>query len=286
MPELRWILLGLGVLFCLGLWWWEARRGRQAADSRASLNPAEGFTSTSTTVVGDAMPGETTQRAEAAPAPTDDYAERLAWRDPPVVLDTPEDDAEPMMDFAAERPARGAPNAPTRVEPVIGDAAAAVGAVSAAGPIETPASRPPPEEKIVTLRVAAPPLERFEGRLLIGALRSAGLEHGKFSIFHKTGAEGRTLFSVASLVEPGTFELDAIDGRRFPGVSFFAVLTSDSDSGATLEDMLGTARTLASSLHGTLQDERGAPMSPQKLADLRADVAAWARRTHRASAAY
>src|SRR5262245_28611510 len=35
MPELRWILLGLGVLFCLGLWWRESRRPRQAVSSTA-----------------------------------------------------------------------------------------------------------------------------------------------------------------------------------------------------------------------------------------------------------
>ncbi len=334
MPELRWILLALGAAFCLGLWWWEARRGRQAADSRASLGPVDTFTSTSTTVVRDAHPDVEAPRelapwdAASAGQDRDDSVEqdedgvpwsespepamsrpgssRLASSDVHAGFDAPEPDEladppapippEPLIDIAAVRrsriesghadagfePVRGHP---ARIEPTIGDAAAAVGADEQAGDRarrsgdpDVAKADPRADEKIVTVRVAAPPLERFEGRRLVSALRATGLEHGKFSIFHKTAMDGSTLFSVASLVEPGTFDLDALDGRRFPGVSLFAVLRRDQDCGGLVEDMLGTARSLAGSLHGTVQDERGVPLSPQRLADLRADVAAWVRR--------
>ncbi len=326
MPELRWILLGLGVLFCLGLWWWEARRGRQAADSRAGLaagdlrrpaaeapnvereGPAHELRPWNETVdiEEELSVGAQSDReppSEDAPEVPIHYVAGARFDDeielaPPKERAAPDpaligerfgrarnhepthnefDDAEPgepMIDIAAERP-QHMPHATLRIEPVIGDVAAAVAGPTASTPVP-PAPQPRPD-KIVTLRVAAPPLERFEGRALIAALRAAGLEHGKFSIFHKCGPDGTTLFSVASLVEPGTFDLQAIDGRRFPGVSFFTVLSATPDGGATVEDMLGTARVLAATLHGTLQDERGAPLSPQRLADLRADVAAWMR---------
>lgn len=357
MPELRWILLALGAAFCLGLWWWEARRGRQAADSRASLGPIETFTSTSTTVVRDAHaegeaarelpPWNATIAGEASEGAEQDE-EGVPWEEPAptaarpapshatrdvVMFDAPEPDeaaSEPLIDIAAVRRSRlesghadagfEAARGVARIEPTIGDVAAVVGratdkrideslaprgAGSAPGAsveerthhkgvgqigaearrdVDDPAepSRQKVdvavEEKIVTLRVAAPPLERFEGRRLVAALRAAGLEHGKFAIFHRTAADGATLFSVASLVEPGTFDLDALDGRRFPGVSLFAVLRAKPECAALVEEMLGTARSLAATLHGTVQDERGVPLSPQRLADLRADVAAWVRR--------
>jgi cell division protein ZipA len=82
---------------------------------------------------------------------------------------------------------------------------------------------------------------------------------------------------VASLVEPGTFDLATISGRRFPGISLFALVSSEGDAGAVLEDMVAAARTLATSLHGIVQDERGAALSPQRLAELRAEVFAWTR---------
>jgi FtsZ-interacting cell division protein ZipA len=39
--------------------------------------------------------------------------------------------------------------------------------------------------------------------------------------------------------------------------------------------MIATGRALAERLHGVLQDERGSTMTAQRLADLRATVAAW-----------
>jgi cell division protein ZipA len=160
-----------------------------------------------------------------------------------------------------------------RIEPILGDTEIIDPDSPAAEPLP-----PPPEEKIVTLRLAAPPLERFDGRELVDALRAAGLEHGKFSIFHKVAPNGATLMSVASLVEPGTFDLDRIEAQRFPGVSLFAVLPGPMEAGATLDMMVGIARDLAARLRGVVQDERGAPMSPQKLADLRVGLMEWQRR--------
>lgn len=248
MPELRWILLGLGVLFWLGLWWWETRRQHQASDSRAGrfpdrlVEPRYG---------GIGRP-ETPAPTEAAPEP------ETAVEPPPAFVPPVDQEDIPVLTEAF-----------ARIEPVLGD---------------TEIVRPeapriePPEERIVTLRLAAPPLERFEGKRLVEALQAAGLQHGKFAIFHRTTAEGATVFSVASLVEPGTFDLERIEGRRFPGVSLFAVLPGPLEAEALVEEMIATGRRLAEELHGALQDERGAPLNAQRLADLRASVADWQER--------
>jgi FtsZ-interacting cell division protein ZipA len=50
------------------------------------------------------------------------------------------------------------------------------------------------------------------------------------------------------------------------------------EAGATLDMMVGIARDLGARLRGVLQDERGVPMSPQKLADLRVGLMEWQRR--------
>jgi cell division protein ZipA len=83
---------------------------------------------------------------------------------------------------------------------------------------------------------------------------------------------------VASLVEPGTFDLERIEGQRFPGVSLFAVLPGPMPAEATLDAVLGTARDLAGRLRAVLQDERGAALSTQKVADLRSALIEWQRR--------
>jgi cell division protein ZipA len=274
MPELRWILLGLGILFCLGLWWRESRRPRQAASSSARAG------------------GPVRQEPVIAPPEPPRHVLMEQEREPelPEVL-LPDDDPTPPVEpeptlapepapvvAAKERLARELFSRPVaemleRIEPILGDTEIIDPDSPAAEPL-----RPPPEEKIVTLRLAAPPLERFDGRELVAALRAAGLEHGKFSIFHKVAPNGATLMSVASLVEPGTFDLDRIEAQRFPGISLFAVLPGPMEAGATLDMMVGIARDLAARLRGVLQDERGVPMSPQKLADLRVGLMEWQRR--------
>ncbi len=250
MPELRWILLGLGVLFWIGLWWWEMRRQHQASDSELGRLPERLV-----------EPSPAARRAEAQPELREpSFSETLVEPDVPQVDEPVE--AIPVLAEAF-----------ARIEPVLGD---------------TEIVRPeppriePPEEKIITLRLTAPPLERFEGRRLVEALQAVGLQHGKFSIFHRTAPDGATIFSVASLVEPGTFDLERIQGRRFPGVTLFAVLPGPLEASALVEEMIGAGRRLAEELQGVLQDERGATLNAQRLADLRASVAEWHARTQTA----
>lgn len=308
MPELRWILLGLGALFCIGLWWWETRRPRQAADTTSSLRPADPYASAAAPLreprrrAESALPIDPTRADSVTPEP-DVAAHQTATFDPDTV--DLEESAPPASESIADEATTLAAGttaewlerkssarqsfhlidevqaspveAPPRLEPTVGNAAAVVAPRPG---VEPPAGTPPPKslpEKIVTIRLAAPPLERFDGRALILALSAAGLVHGRFSIFHRLGEDGSTTFSVASLVEPGTFDLDAIEGRRFPGVSFFTVLRSREDVAVAFEDMLNTARHIAGQLNGTLQDEYGSPLSPHRLAELREDIAAWHR---------
>jgi cell division protein ZipA len=274
MPELRWILLGLGILFCLGLWWRESRRPRQAASSSAR---AGGPVRQDPVIAPPEPPRHVLMEQEPQP----ELPEVLLPDDDPTPPVEPEPtfapEPEPVV-AAKERLARELFSRPVaemleRIEPILGDTEIIDPDSPAAEPL-----RPPPEEKIVTLRLAAPPLERFDGRALVEALRAAGLEHGKFSIFHKVAPNGATLMSVASLVEPGTFDLDRIEAQRFPGISLFAVLPGPMEAGATLDMMVGIARDLGARLRGVLQDERGVPMSPQKLADLRVGLMEWQRR--------
>jgi cell division protein ZipA len=252
MSDLRWILLGLGVLFWIGLWWWETRRQHQASESSLGRLPDR-------LVEPSLSEPPVARRAQLVPEPP-----TISLPDP-APLDEP---AAPVFEEPPE-PVPVLTEAFARIEPVLGDTE-----------IVPPEPRriEPLEEKIVTLRLAAPPLERFEGRRLIEALQAVGLQHGKFSIFHRATPDGATIFSVASLVEPGTFDLDHIEGRRFPGVSLFALLPGPLEASALVEEMIGAGRRLAEELQGVLQDERGAPLNAQRLADLRASVSEWQAR--------
>jgi cell division protein ZipA len=136
-------------------------------------------------------------------------------------------------------------------------------------------------ERVIAVRLMARTERGFPGEPLIVALREAGLRHGQFGIFHRyDGAdEVRILFSVASLVEPGTFDLTQIKGGHYPGVSLFLILPGSGDRVAAFDDMLGTARSLAARLQGELLDEHGSRLSVQRERYLREEVIQYQHRS-------
>ncbi len=124
---------------------------------------------------------------------------------------------------------------------------------------EDDAREPPAEQKIVALRIVARGGGVFQGDELILSLRGIGMRHGKFGIFHRIDGndEERTVFSAASLVEPGSFDLANIKEQTIPGISLFTVLPGPIDGADAFDLMMAAARPLAQSLNAELLDESG-----------------------------
>lgn len=141
-------------------------------------------------------------------------------------------------------------------------------------PIKEPIVDWPPDDRrtVVALRLVAPPPERLAGRALRLALASEGFVLGKFQIFHKPDGSGRAVLSAANLSKPGTFDVATMDSQRFGGLSLFAVLPGPKPPLKAFEDLLTTARNLNERLQGALQDERGGPLTPTRIAALRESV--------------
>jgi cell division protein ZipA len=136
------------------------------------------------------------------------------------------------------------------------------------------AEQPQIEQKIVTLRLVARGDENFSGEQVVLALRGLGLRHGKFGIFHRVeGTDDESIvFSVASLVEPGSFDLANIREQELPGVSMFMVLPGPKEGAEAFDEMMETARALADSLNGELLDEAGSTMSIQRERFMREEI--------------
>ena len=142
-------------------------------------------------------------------------------------------------------------------------------------PIKEPIVDWPPDDqrKVVALRLVATPPERFPGRALRLALASEGFVLGKFQIYHKPDESGRAVLSAANLSKPGTFDLSTMDSQRYAGLSLFTVLPGPRPPLKAFEDLLTTARNLNERLNGALQDERGGPLTPTRIATLRESLA-------------
>jgi cell division protein ZipA len=163
-------------------------------------------------------------------------------------------------------------------------AAAVSAATTTAGRVPTlqPAERSGPpaqapnaaeQQKIVTVRVCAAGDARWSGATLLSALELHGLAYGRYQVFHRRHVDGRSLFCVASLIEPGTFDVARMSSQEFRGVTLFAVLPGPVEPLLTIDELLGAARGLAQELSGMVQDSKGMPLSPQRAAAIRDEVA-------------
>jgi hypothetical protein len=277
--ELRWILLGLSLPLLAGIWWWTARRSRQA--------PGNPELRESTPPLDPRYADSNEEDMRPHPKPRD-------WGVPPfepLNIRTADFDHVPVLDGPILVNADPTPGlATTAVEPVEAALVAPMGAAAAA-PTMRPSSMGSAEnsdllaaveptapnaaelQKIVTIRVCSVGEVRWSGAQLMAALEVHGLAFGRYQVFHRRHPDGRSLFCVASLVEPGTFDVAQMAQQEFRGVTLFAVLPGPLPPLETMDELFGTARGLAEELSGMLQDGKGMPLSPQRAADLREDVA-------------
>lgn len=130
------------------------------------------------------------------------------------------------------------------------------------------------EQKIVTLRVVARNKGALSGDELVLTLRGIGMRHGKFGIFHRNEGtdDSNVVFSAASLVEPGSFDLENIKEQKIPGISMFMVLPGPMDGAKAFDLMMEAARVLSQSLNAELLDESGSTLSIQRERYLREEI--------------
>ena len=130
---------------------------------------------------------------------------------------------------------------------------------------------PAPEPLLIQLGVVATGAH-FAGTDLLHAAGSCGLEPGDMDIFHSSDGEGGGSFSMANMVKPGTFPFDAMEEFESPGLMLFAQLDGGFDGMEVLDEMLASARHLATALGGEVLDEARKPLTLTKEELLRARI--------------
>ena len=263
MAELRWILLAAGLALIAGLYLWGVRgRLRSAATD----------------------PGRAV--AIEPPIPRAGQADAMdsARFEPQVRLDNqvPEvHEVVPLVEVGDLGTHAG------RREPTLGQR------LTAPQNRAVPSVEPPPPgpaddlesqtavearaQRIVALRVVAPLPSRFEGSLLQEAVLAERFEFGRYQIFHRLDAAGRPALSLASLREPGTFDPATMAGAAYAGVALFAVLPGPLPAQQAFEELFAATRSLAGRLGGHMQDERGVPLTAQRVVRLREEMLAYDR---------
>jgi cell division protein ZipA len=277
--ELRSILLVLSLVLLAGIWWWGRRRSLQAPGNPALRETIPTAAPMRNETPDDALPRARTEaEADAIPA-----SQGRDWGVPPfepLSIRTEDYDRVPVLDgpMMVDVELTPAPASAREPSPAITRATGRVPTLlpessdrSSVAPAQT--ANASEQQKIVTVRVCAAGEARWSGATLLSALELHGLAYGRYQVFHRRHVDGRSLFCVASLIEPGTFDVTRMSAEEFRGITLFAVLPGPVEPLLTLDELLSAARGLAQELAGMVQDSKGIPLSPQRAASLRDDVA-------------
>lgn len=135
-----------------------------------------------------------------------------------------------------------------------------------------PESQPENERSVIVVNVVAPRGHVFYGYDLAHAFEQLSLFHGDMQIFHAYDEQGETLFSVASVIEPGYFDPQYMDRCITPGVALFLDLTRVAEPKSTFKHMLTVAYDLAQMLGGDVLDHRRERLTQAGIAEYLAQI--------------
>ncbi|HSP01571.1 MAG TPA: cell division protein ZipA [Thioalkalivibrio sp.] len=166
---------------------------------------------------------------------------------------------------ASERPAPGSAAKPRQDAPQVAP--------------KTPAALP---DKLIVLHVTAGASGHILGVELKSALESEDLEFGFMDIYHRqvSTEQGRTpQFSVANMLNPGTFDPAAMDHFSTVGISLFLQLPGPRDGLESFDTMLSCAESLAKRLNGHVLDASRSALTPQGIEHIREVIREWSHKS-------
>lgn len=132
---------------------------------------------------------------------------------------------------------------------------------------ERPAlDKTPDPESVLAITVLAGESLPIPGATLLPLVNACGMRFGEMKIFHRfeDGIDtGAVQFSMASAINPGTFDLDEMDQMTTRGLTFFMSMEEPRDVMNAFECMLATAETVAKHMGAELLDENRSVLRPQ-----------------------
>jgi cell division protein ZipA len=248
MDELRWILLGIGLLILAGIYYFaDPAKDRRPRGWRIGRGQKDS---------GDADAAEYSGVVSGRRGPLDDEVEDEAM----------ERELQRLGELINEDRQTDGGDHPQQSS----DAHQAAPALD---------SEP---EKIVALLLRPKSGARIAGTAIQQACEKVGLEYGEKQIFHRThesGEEHHAVFSLADMVSPGSFNLDRINETSTPGLCLFMTLPNPLTALDGWDAMLAAGQRLADILGAELLDEAQSTLSRQRIAHIREEMREYDRRS-------
>lgn len=135
-------------------------------------------------------------------------------------------------------------------------------------------------DKIVSLYVAARAGQVLRGEDIVVAAEKTGLTFGHMNVFHRlveNHPERGPIFSMANILQPGSFEMSSIRELETPAIAFFLTLPAPLTALDAWEKMLPNVQRMAELLDGVVLDDGRNALGRQRIMHIREDLRAYDR---------
>ena len=182
-----------------------------------------------------------------------------------------------------------------RHEPVLGDAAGATLGEGEGEEVSQPELGLPPVDgsaselgkrvsqdfdKIVSLYVAARAGQVLRGEDIVVAAEKTGLIFGHMNVFHRLiegHPERGPIFSMANIMQPGSFDMANIREMETPAIAFFLTLPAPVSALEAWEKLLPNVERMAELLNGVVLDDSRNTLGRQRIQHIREELRAYDR---------
>jgi len=127
-------------------------------------------------------------------------------------------------------------------------------------------SKPAIDPEVIVVSVVMPENRAMSGAALLPTLLTLGLRFGDMEIFHRhedNAGNGKVTFSLANMMNPGTFDLDQIESFSTQGVSLFMTLPNAGDPFEVFDHLMSAAKQLSMEFGAQLLDDKRSVMTKQ-----------------------
>lgn len=139
---------------------------------------------------------------------------------------------------------------------------------------DTPAEKEAAPSDIIVLYILTKPGQTLLGSQINSSAQAMGLSFGEMNIFH-FNRNGRNVFSMANMLEPGSFDPETIHDLKTTGLTVFMQIQATAPQSDPLDDlteMLQRSYQLAGLLDARLCSHQREPLTAQDAENYRQQV--------------
>jgi FtsZ-interacting cell division protein ZipA len=115
--------------------------------------------------------------------------------------------------------------------------------------------------EIIVLYILARASSHLAGDKINSAAQANGLSFGEMNIFHRLDDNGQSMFGMANMVEPGSFDPESMFDLETSGLTMFMKRSDTDNNIAIFEDMLECAYHISEMLGAQLCNQRRQPLT-------------------------